>query len=132
MSSRYLLLLAGLCLPVSLVCAQAPAADDAVRPDRVLLLNLTDTGENLIAVGERGVVLRSPHDAHEWQSVRTSTTRTLAGVAFVNPQRGVAVGHGGTLLRTDDGGLHWQAVETDSGDDALLGVAALGEGRLVA
>lgn len=132
MSSRYLLLLAGLCLPVSLVCAQGPAVDDAVRPDRVLLLNLTDTGENLVAVGERGVVLRAARDARQWQTVRTSTTRTLSGVAFVNPRRGIAVGHGATLLRTDDGGLHWQAVATDSGEDALLGVAALGEGRLVA
>ena len=130
MSLRHLLVLAGLCLPTHFACAQTP--DYTVRPDRVFLLNLTDTGDHLVAVGERGVVLRADHGATRWDSVRTPTTRTLSGVAFANATRGIAVGHGGTLLRTDDGGQSWQAVDAGTHDDALLGVAALGAGRMAA
>ncbi|MCE4070838.1 MULTISPECIES: YCF48-related protein [Pseudomonas] len=132
MSLRQLLLAAGLCLPASYAFAQPPAPDYAVRPDRVLLLNIADTGAGLVAVGERGVVLRADEPGEHWVSTRAPTTRTLAGVAFADARHGVAVGHGGTLLRSDDGGQHWQAVEADTNGDALLGVAAMGEGRMVA
>lgn len=64
--------------------------------------------------------------------MRTPSTRTLSAVAFVTPQQGVAVGHGGTLLRTEDGGRQWRAIEVDSRGDALLGVAAMGDGQIVA
>ncbi|MEG1038930.1 MAG: YCF48-related protein [Pseudomonas sp.] len=132
MSLHPLTALAGLCLLAAHAHAQPPALDYPIRPDQVLLLNLTDTGKSLVAVGERGVVLRADALATHWSSLRTGTTRTLSGVAFVDPQVGIAVGHGGTLLRTVDGGASWGSVEVDSNGDALLGVAALGNGRLAA
>jgi photosystem II stability/assembly factor-like uncharacterized protein len=131
MSLRHLSALASLCLLAAHVQAQ-PTLDYPIHPDRVFLLNLTDTGDRLVAVGERGVVLRADEHATNWSSVRTGTTRTLSGVAFVTPDIGVAVGHGGVLLRTIDGGRTWNSVEVDSNGDALLGIAALGEGRMAA
>ncbi|MDH0293116.1 YCF48-related protein [Pseudomonas sp. GD04087] len=132
MSPRQILLLAGLCLPASYAFAQTPAADYTLRPDRVFLLNVADTGDGLVAVGERGVVLLADASGDHWTSTRTSTTRTLAGVAFTDARHGIAVGHGGALLKTEDGGRHWQAIDAETNGDALLGVAAMGEGRMVA
>ncbi|WP_323114614.1 WD40/YVTN/BNR-like repeat-containing protein [Pseudomonas guariconensis] len=132
MSLRRILALAGLCLLVAQAQAQPPALDYVIHPDRVQLLNVTVTGDSLVAVGERGVVLCADEHAANWTSVRTGSNRTLSGVAFVDPRVGVAVGHGGTLLRTVDGGRTWNAVEVDSNGDALLGIAALGNGRMAA
>ncbi|MDN7139878.1 glycosyl hydrolase [Pseudomonas sp. JQ170] len=132
MSLRHIPVLAGLCLLAAHVQAQQPALDFPVHPQRVFLLNVTQAGESLVAVGERGVVLRADQQDGPWSSIRTSSSRTLAGVAFVDANRGVAVGHGGTLLRTEDGGRQWHEVEADTNGDALLGVAALGGGRMAA
>lgn len=129
---RHLPALAGLCLLATHVQAEPPALDYPIRPQQVLLLNVTAPGDSLVAVGERGVVLRADKQGDQWQSIRTPSTRTLTGVAFVDANQGVAVGHGGTLLRTTDGGRHWQAVEADTNGDALLGVAALTDGRMAA
>lgn len=130
--SRTCLLLAGLCLLASPVMAESAAPDTSIRPDRALLLNITATTEGLVAVGERGVVLRADTQGEHWASQLTATHRTLTGVAFADALTGVAVGHGGALLRSTDGGANWAAVEADTNGDALLGVAALGGGRMAA
>lgn len=122
----------GLMLAASQSWAEPPKLDYPINPSRVFLLNIADSGERLVAVGERGVVMLSDDQAHSWNSVRTASNRTLAAVAFDSPQVGVAVGHGGVLLRSSDGGEHWQAVEADTNGDALLGVAAMGNGLMVA
>lgn len=134
MSLRHLHLLAGLGLLAlsAPLRAEAPKIDYPINPERVLLLNLADSGQRLVAVGERGVVMLADEAGEQWTSLRTSSNRTLSGVAFASPEIGVAVGHGGTLLRTEDGGLHWKALEADSNGDALLGVASLGDGRMAA
>jgi len=122
----------GLALSWGLCLAQDRAFDYPINSHRLFLLNLAQSGQRLVAVGERGVVLLSDDQAASWRSVRTPSTRTLAAVAFDNPQVGVAVGHGGTLLRTSDGGQSWSPVEADTNGDALLGVMAVGQGRMVA
>ncbi|PRA65986.1 glycosyl hydrolase [Pseudomonas sp. MYb187] len=123
---------AGLCLLATAAHAEPPGLDYQVSPNHVLLLGLANSGQHLVAVGERGVVMVADQQAQGWITVRTQTTRTLCGVAFANADVGVAVGHGGVLLRTEDGGRHWTALETAANGDALLGVAAMGEGRMAA
>lgn len=114
--------------------AEPPKLDYPINPERIFLLNIANSGERLVAVGERGVVMLSEDQAASWRSVRTSSNRTLSAVAFDNARVGVAVGHGGTLLRSEDGGQSWvaQDLEEATNGDALLGVAAMGNGRMVA
>lgn len=133
LSLRHLSCLAGLCLALAsgLSWAEKPALDYPIDSSRVLLLNIVDSGKQLVAVGERGVVMLSADQASTWKSIRTPSNRTLTGVAFVSPEVGVAVGHGGTVLRTEDGGQSWTPVEADTNGDALLGVVSMGQGRLV-
>ena len=105
----------------------------AYKPDRVVLLDIARTGNRLVAVGERGVVMTSDDGGKNWQSQRTKATRTLTGVAFADDRNGVAVGHGGTLLRTVDGGNTWTPIEVDAaGRDSLLGVIHLDGSMFVA
>lgn len=134
MLSRHLRLLAGLGLFLGCAAlhAEPPKLDYPIGADHVFLLNVADTGQRLVAVGERGVVLLADEKGKSWQSIRTGTTRTLAGIAFSSPEVGIAVGHGGTLLRTLDGGRNWVPVTAETHGDALLGVAALGDGRMAA
>lgn len=134
MMKRHLHLMAGLGLALlaSATRAELPKLDYPIHPNHIFLLNIADSGERLAAVGERGVVMLGDAKGEQWSAVRTDSNRTLAGIAFVDPRVAVAVGHGGTLLRSEDGGQNWKAVDADTNGDALLGVAALGEGRLAA
>ena len=98
----------------------------AIRPDRILLLDIGRAGERLVAVGERGFALLSDDQGRSWKAVATPVTRTLTGVAFRDAKQGVAVGHGASFLRTEDGGSTWTQVELpDAGRDSVLGVLHL-------
>lgn len=71
-----------------------------------LLLDVVDTGERLIAVGDRGGVLVS-NDGKQWAQVSVPTRSALTAVSFPDAQHGWAVGHDAVVLRTDDGGRSW-------------------------
>lgn len=71
-----------------------------------LLLDITNTGAHLIAVGDRGAIVAS-NDAKEWVQVQTPTRSTLNAVAFADENNGWAVGHDAVILHTTDGGKTW-------------------------
>lgn len=71
-----------------------------------LLLDLTWTGERLIAVGERGNIIVS-NDGIRWAQVKVPVRATLTGLSFVDAQHGWAVGHDASIIRTTDGGRTW-------------------------
>lgn len=70
-----------------------------------LILDIADTGQHLVAVGERGHIL--VYDKN-WQQVITPTSVQLTKVFFINSTLGWAVGHDATILHTQDGGQTWQ------------------------
>jgi photosystem II stability/assembly factor-like uncharacterized protein len=61
----------------------------------------------LVAVGERGHVLKSTDGGGTWKQQAAPTRANLTAVQFVDAQHGWAVGHDEVILRTTDGGATW-------------------------
>ena len=107
---------AALALAFLLVIAPAIADTTLIRPalqsDKAsssLLLDITEAGERLVAVGERGHIIWRDPEA-DWQQAEVPVIAHLTGVAFPTPQLGFAVGHEGIILRTEDAGESWSLV----------------------
>jgi photosystem II stability/assembly factor-like uncharacterized protein len=71
-----------------------------------LLLDIVNTGEHLLAVGDRGAVVVST-DGAKWAQVQTPTRAPLTAVDFVDAKQGWVVGHDAVILHTTDGGQTW-------------------------
>jgi photosystem II stability/assembly factor-like uncharacterized protein len=112
---------------------ERPAPVVAIRPDRIILLDIDEVGGRLVAVGERGFVLFSDDQGRSWTARPTAVTRTLTGVAFRDAKMGIAVGHGGSIVRTEDAGATWSRVEVEeTGTDSLLDVQHLDGDHFIA
>jgi photosystem II stability/assembly factor-like uncharacterized protein len=115
------------------VAAAAPGAPVAARR---LLLDGVLAGPDVIAVGERGTILRSPDQGTHWERIESPTRATLTGVSFVPvaaPQLGWAVGHDAVILATADGGRIWtKPYQGENLQDSFLDVLALDAQRVIA
>ncbi len=69
-----------------------------------------------LAVGERGIILRSTDKGASWQQVPSPVDITLASVFFEGKQRAWAVGQAASILRSDDGGKKWKLVRYKPSD----------------
>ncbi len=83
------------------------AAILAPLASKSLLLDVTVTGNGLVAVGERGIILLSDDSGESWRQIAVPTRANLTGVCFRGEGRGWAVGHDSVVLRTVDGGATW-------------------------
>jgi photosystem II stability/assembly factor-like uncharacterized protein len=112
------ILILGVCL--AMVAGRA-------APPRQLLLDVARTSDALIAVGERGSILRSVDDGANWQPAAVSVTATLTAVDFATDgQHGWAVGHDALILTTTDGGRTWrEAYRGENSEDSFLDVCVL-------
>ncbi|MEH6591543.1 MAG: YCF48-related protein [Halioglobus sp.] len=104
--------LARLCVPVLLCMLLAPAV--SAEPARVmpkamqsLLLDITDVGARLVAVGDRGHVLYQDSPEDEWQQAPVPVRQMLTSLCFSGPDRGWAVGYDAVVVATVDGGRSW-------------------------
>ena len=93
---------------------EAPAAP-AVKPrpsenlpltSKGLMLDVTNTGKRLFAVGDRGAVIVSNNGA-DWAQVQTPVRSPLTAVSFADEMNGWVVGHDAVILATKDGGKSW-------------------------
>ena len=82
-------------------------AERARAPERAVLLSAAAADAHWVAVGERGLVLRSDDSGKTWQQSPAPVSVTLTAVRFADARHGIAVGHGGTVLVTEDGGQTW-------------------------
>lgn len=100
---------------------------------RTLLLDACKVGRAVVAVGERGNVIRSEDSGVSWEHVGTPMAATLTGVSFADTVRGWAVGHHGAIMYTDDGGFTW-AIQNNgvSEEAAFLDVLALNARQAIA
>lgn len=114
------ILLGGLTLALCLSVANSHANDLAVPTEplqqpalhsplaqRSLMLDVTRAGDALVAVGERGFILRSEDKGQSWQQMEAPVSVTLTRVTFATAEQGWAVGHAGVVLHTRDGGRNW-------------------------
>lgn len=90
---------------------------------RSLMLDVARAGNDLLAVGERGFIVRSQDDGQSWQQIPSPVSVTLTRVTFPTPSQGWAVGHAGVILHSDDGGRSWSR-QLDGNQAAQLAVDA--------
>ena len=124
--SASLLLAAGLTFadpqsasPSSVDLLQIPALQSVKAPGE-LLLDVSSVGARLVAVGNRGIILRSDDHGQSWQQSEVPVSLTLTSVHFPSPQRGWAAGHDGIVLGSTDGGLTWQSQLDGNTINALI------------
>ncbi len=92
--------------------------DDANLNDLAIL-----SEDHVLAVGDRGLILRSDSSGRKWETLASPTTANLYGIRFSPIGFGLAVGgwigsstrmSHAVLLRTLDSGRTWQAVPSSS------------------
>ncbi|WP_199611580.1 WD40/YVTN/BNR-like repeat-containing protein [Flocculibacter collagenilyticus] len=92
---------------VSSIFAKAAPSVEAQLASKSLLTDIVKTSQDhLIAVGERGHIIKS-EDGINWSQKNVPVDVLLTAVFFVNNNIGWAVGHDATILRTNDAGEHW-------------------------
>lgn len=84
-----------------------PAIESSLGAHSVLL-SVKSVGDHFVAVGERGLILRSDDDGKSWHQLSSPASVTLTGVSFFDDENGYAIGHGGIVLRTKNGGNDWK------------------------
>lgn len=78
---------------------QDPAVERIASGVTEDLLSISVTGNSLIAVGNRGTMVRSDDDGAHWKSIDSGTDATLRSVQFLNKDFGLAVGDGGNYKK---------------------------------
>jgi photosystem II stability/assembly factor-like uncharacterized protein len=101
---------------------QRPALHSELAP-RSLMLSVARAGQHLVAVGERGFILRSEDEGQSWKQMPSPVSVTLTQVTFPSTSQGWAVGHAGVILHSTDGGLTWTS-QLDGNQAAQLALDA--------
>lgn len=102
----------------------------------MLLLDGAVVGGDVIVVGERGTILRTPNSGSTWSAVAAPASGTLTGISFAptaSAKAGWAVGHDALILGTTDGGNTWtKQYQGEQLQDSFLDVLALDEQHVLA
>lgn len=82
----------------------------AVRSELAInnqLVDVTQVGERLVAVGQRGHIVYSDDLGITWQQASVPLSADLLAVYFPTATSGWAVGHSGVVLHSSDAGATW-------------------------
>jgi photosystem II stability/assembly factor-like uncharacterized protein len=124
---------------LTLLLALGPALHAAVsaEPARLaaksLLLDIARTDDQLVAVGDRGHVVRSSDGGLTWTQSPTPTRSMLTvwlDVLFRDPLHGFVVGAYGKFAVTTDGGKTWTAVKPADDEVHFNRISAGSDGHL--
>lgn len=74
--------------------------------ERGMLLGIARAGDQIVAVGGNGVIVRSV-DGKSWRQSKSPVDTALNAVGFADATHGWAVGHDSVILGTTDGGATW-------------------------
>jgi photosystem II stability/assembly factor-like uncharacterized protein len=111
----------------------AHAATSLPHAARGLLLDAALNGHAIIAVGERGAIIRSVDSGETWEAIASPTNATLTGIAFATASTGWAVGHDGVILYTRDSGETWtEQFHAEDREAVFLDIAAIDGNRAIA
>jgi photosystem II stability/assembly factor-like uncharacterized protein len=94
-----------LCAPVQGVLDR-PAVK-VLNPAECIMIDVTQAGSRMVAVGERGIIIYSDDSGKTWKQADVPVSVSLTSVCFPSPEKGWAVGHGGVVVHTTDGGKTW-------------------------
>jgi len=81
---------------------------------QALLVDSVRVGEDIIAVGERGTIVRGA--GASWRQVAAIPTRASLTAAHAVDREIWVVGHDGVILHSGDAGLTWQRQRVDAWD----------------
>lgn len=95
------------------------------------LIDVTIAGEQLVAVGQQGVILRSK-DATGWRQSPSPTSVMLTRVRFTDAQNGWVLGYDATILHSADSGATWSIRHRDPTGRALYDVLFVDAQRALA
>lgn len=110
-----------LCLfNLAVATAAEPHAEIMPMAHTAMALDVTQAGDRLVAVGERGHILLSDDYGRSWSQAPAPTRATLTAVAFPSPQSGWAVGHRNTILHSNDHGQSWHAQSAPASEDDVF------------
>lgn len=93
----------------------AESSEPAALAAKSLLLDVVNTGDKIVAVGDHGNVVISRDNGLTWIQSIAPTRTLLTAVSFPDSQHGWAVGHDGVIIATQDGGATWE--RQDQGKD---------------
>jgi photosystem II stability/assembly factor-like uncharacterized protein len=124
------------------LAAGAPANAVPSAPQNTIILSVanaantvaanTVAGNTVLAVGDRGTILRSADGGAHFAPVASPTHATLTRVVM-SGTKAYATGFDATILRSDDAGAHWLRVLSDErGDNPLFGVVTSSTGAALA
>lgn len=71
------------------------------------LLDVSQAGKRLVAVGQQGVIVVSDDGGANWKQVESPASVMLTRVRFLTDKLGWAVGYDGTILHTANAGSSW-------------------------
>ncbi len=123
------------------VLAQDDSSDDlALSPAwpaplaaRSLLSAAARAGDAVLAVGERGHILRSSDDGESWRQMPSPVSVFLTDIACPTAMVCYASGHDAVILKTSDGGESWSLVfSAPEWDQPLFAIAAADADRVIA
>lgn len=106
---------------ITLSCASVAQHSPSIvssLAEKSMLLDVTQSNKTLIAVGERGHLLRSDNGA-DWQQLQSPVNTTLTSVA-AESNNIWAVGHDATILYSADNGDSWSVQYSDTTIDKPL------------
>ncbi len=94
--------------PVTLTTEIMPRAASS------MLLAIAKTGDRIVVVGERGHVLLSTNNGHDWKQIAAVPTRTTLTAVTAVGENLWAVGHNGVIIHSPDGGENWQLQRSEA------------------
>lgn len=125
---KNVLLSSSLCLALTLTF---PSYSDSTVPafksplaSKRLLTEITQVENQLVAIGERGHIIKSK-DGQNWTQSDVPVSVLLTSISFSDSSKGFATGHDSVILKSESGGENWQLVNHQPElDRPLLAVQA--------